>query len=68
MIKFKLKELMAEKGLTYRQLSEQSNVSTSVLYKMIQNTGQSVQTDILERLCLALDCTFDDLMKIEADE
>jgi DNA-binding Xre family transcriptional regulator len=66
-IRFKLKELMDKKGVTYRQLSQESGVSTSILYKMVQNTGQNVQTDVLERVCVALDCAFDELMEIVPD-
>jgi DNA-binding Xre family transcriptional regulator len=43
-----------------------SGVSTSVIAKMTK--GQSVTTDVLLKICTALDCDFADIMERVSDE
>ena len=44
-----LRVLMAQKGVTYREVSAEADVSTSTLRKVAQN--ETVQTDVLKKLC-----------------
>ena len=64
MMQFRLKELMKEKGVTYRQLSVDANVSTSTLNKMIQDDPKPVQSDVIERLLEYFNCEPNDLIMI----
>jgi putative transcriptional regulator len=62
MIRYRLKELLAEKGVTYRQLSAGGKVSLSTLNKLIQDDPGPIQTDVLERICAYLNCHLNDLV------
>ena len=62
MIRFRLKELMEQKGVTYRQLSSAANVSTSILNKMVQETPRPVQTDVINRLLNYFGCELTELV------
>ena len=62
MIRFRLKELMEQKGVTYRQLSSAAKVSTSILNKMVQETPRPVQTDVINRLLNYFGCELTELV------
>ena len=46
---------------TNNELMEKEKVSESTFYKM--KNGQNVTTDVLLRICNALDCDIEDIMK-----
>lgn len=56
MIRFRLKELMAARGVTYRHLSRQAKVSTNTLNNMTQDQPRPIQTDVIDRICGCLEC------------
>ena len=62
MIRFRLKELMEQKGVTYRQLSSSAKVSTSILNKMVQEKPRPVQTDVINRLLNYFGCELTDFV------
>lgn len=68
MIHFKLKDLMDDKGLTYRQVSAGAGVSTNTLYKMTTNQMNMVGVDVIDRLCVFLDIQPGDLIIRVPDE
>ena len=45
-----------------KELSEKANVSNYTLAKM--NKGENVTTDVLVRICKALECNLDDIMEL----
>ena len=45
-----------------KTLSEQSGVSTSTLAKM--NRGETVNVEVLVRICTALNCSMEDIMEL----
>lgn len=49
-----------------KELSEKANISSYTINKL--NRGENVNTDTLEKICRALDCTFDDIMEIISDK
>lgn len=61
----KLWHLLIDKGMKKRELCELARVSTSSLAKL--GKGENVNTDILVKICRALDCGIDDIMEIVAD-
>lgn len=67
MIRFRLKELMAEKGVSYRELSREAGVSTSTLNNMVQERPRPIQTDVIDRLCGVLECHPSELIVYEPD-
>ena len=48
-------------GMTNNELMEKAKVSKSTFYKM--KNGQNVTTDVLLRICNALDCDIEDIME-----
>lgn len=61
----KLWHLLIDKGMKKRELCELASVSTSSLAKL--GKGENVNTDILIKICRALDCGIDDIMEIVPD-
>lgn len=48
--------------MTNNELMENAKVSKSTFYKM--KNGQNVTTDVLLRICNALDCNIEDIIEI----
>ena len=48
--------------MTNNELMEKAKVSKSTFYKM--KNGQNVTTDVLLRICDALDCNIEDIIEI----
>ena len=49
-----------------KELAEKAGVSIATITKMGKD-GTSVNSDILVKICTALDCTIDDIMEIVSD-
>ena len=58
----KLWKLLIDKDLKKTDLREMSGISTNALAKMGKN--ERVGTDVIERVCLALNCDVGDVMEI----
>lgn len=52
--------LLSQKGLKRTDLCEKAGITTNVLAKMGKN--ESVQVDVLSKICGVLECTFDDII------
>jgi len=57
---------MREKGLTTYRIRKENFMAQSTLQKL--RDGRYVTTEVIEKLCLALDCTPNDLMEITPPE
>ena len=62
----KLWKLLIDRDLKKKDLCKMANVSAASLTKM-KNNG-SVTTDVLVRICKALDCDISDIMEVVIDE
>lgn len=58
----KLWKLLIDKDMMKKELAQKANVSNYTLAKM--NKGENVTTDVLVRICKALDCNLDDIMEL----
>lgn len=58
----KLWKLLIDKDMMKKELSQKANVSNYTLAKM--NKGENVTTDVLVRICKALECNLDDIMEL----
>lgn len=56
---------LEKKGITQYQLIKEYHLSTGTLDSLRQNRSITVKT--LESLCLMLDCTPNDILKIDKD-
>ncbi len=61
----KLWKLLIDRDMKKRELCEKAGVSTTSLAKL--GKGENVNTDILVRICKALDCNINDIMEIVPD-
>ena len=58
----KLWQLLIDKDMKKKDLAKKANISSYTLSKL--NRGDNVTTDILVKICAALNCTFDDIMEV----
>ena len=59
----KLFKLMIDQGVKKKELHEKTGLSYSTLLKL--ENGQNVQVSVLERICRAMNYTFDDIAEID---
>lgn len=57
----KLWKLLIDKGLNKRKLMEMTGLSSSSMSKLTK--GENVTTDMLCKICEALNCDFKDIME-----
>ena len=61
----KLWKLLIEKDMKKKDLRVQSGISTNALAKLGKN--ERVTTDVLEKVCLTLQCDVGDIMEINSE-
>ena len=59
----KLFKLLIDLGLRKKELAELADVAVSTITKM-RRDGVTVSSDVLVKICVALDCKFNDIMEI----
>ena len=59
----KLWKLMIDKKINKTQLSEKAAITTNAMAKLGRN--QSVQVEILAKICKVLDCNIEDIMELK---
>lgn len=73
MLRFKLKELIAEKEfqegrrVTIAEISEETGIARNTLSRILNQPGWSTRTEYLERLCAYFDCQVDELVEYIPD-
>lgn len=58
----KLWKLLMDKDMKKSDLITATGISRYTINKL--NRGDNVTTDVLAKICLALDCTMDDIMEV----
>lgn len=61
----KLWKLLIDKDMKKKDLETKAGISHYTINKL--NHGDNITTDVLAKICIALDCTVDDIMEILAD-
>ena len=61
----KLWKLLIDKGLNKTELRARTGISESTRAKL--SKGKNVNTDVIERICIALDCRLEDIVEIKED-
>lgn len=64
-IKVKLKELLEERKKTLYSLAQETGITYPTLHRINKGKVESMSLDVLEKICLNLDCTPNDLLVIE---
>ena len=62
----RLWKLLIDRDLKKRDLEKMANISHYTINKL--NHGDNLTTDVISRICLALECTPDQIMEILPDE
>ncbi|GHT79238.1 hypothetical protein FACS1894104_3600 [Actinomycetota bacterium] len=62
----KLWKLLIDKDMVKRDLCEAANISGATMAKL--GKGENVNTDILLRICAALECDIADIMEVVPDK
>lgn len=63
----KLFKLLIDREMKRCDLAKKAGVSNSTLTKMRKDNAV-IRSDALERICVALGCTLNDIMEIKGDE
>lgn len=61
----KLWKILIDKDMKRKDLQEAANVSSASIAKL--GKGENISTDILLRICEALDCTIEDILETIKD-
>ena len=59
----KLDQLLKEKGMSKNKLSHRAEMERTQINRYCNNTVTRLDTDVLARLCKALNCTLTDLLE-----
>lgn len=62
----KLWHLMLDKKMTKRELREKTGLSTASIAKL--NRGENITTDVLVKICIALDCDITEIMELVEED
>ena len=62
----KLFKLLIDRDIKKKELAERAGISISTITKMGKD-GAVVSSDVLVKICTALDCTVDDIFEIIPD-
>lgn len=62
----KLWKLLIDRDMKKKELAEKAGLSLYTMHKL--NGGENVNAETLAKICVALDCNFDDIMEIIPDE
>jgi len=61
----KLWKLLIDKKISKKDLRLMAGISSSSMAKLVK--GQNIQTDVLCKICKALNCDFSDIMEYAGD-
>lgn len=62
----KLWHILLDRDMKKKELAQIAGVSTYTINKL--NKNENVTVEVLGKICRALNCTLDDIMKFEEDE
>ncbi len=62
----KLWKLLIDKNINKTQLHEMVGISKSTITKLAK--GENVNTDVLEKICQALNCEIADIVELKGDK
>ena len=62
-VRFRLRELLAERGMTQTDLQTQTGLAYSTVNDLYNNKPRRVELETLDILCEVLDCSIADLLE-----
>lgn len=64
-VNVKLRELLEARGITIYKLAQDTGISYNNLHRIATKKAKVMSFDVLEKICIALDCKPNDLFEIE---
>lgn len=61
----KLWKILIDKGINKTELSALTGLSKSTIAKLTK--GENVNTEVLERICIALNCKIEDIVELKEE-
>jgi putative transcriptional regulator len=67
MIEFNLDEILAKRGITKYRLAKDTNIAHTTIWKLETGKAQRVGFEVLEKICVRLDCELTDFLFIRRE-
>lgn len=67
MIRFKVKVVLAVRGMTQKELAEKTGIRPPTISAICLGTAKHLPVDVLDRICRVLECQPADLMEYVED-
>lgn len=68
MIKFKVKVMLALRGMTQKELAEKTGIRPPTISAICVGTVKHIPVDVLDKICTVLDCQPAELIEYVPDE
>ncbi len=66
-MKIMLNQVLENKGISQNKIAKDTGISTSTLRNLNHNRTTRISFDILEKICIYLDCGVEDILCLEKD-
>lgn len=66
-MKIMLDRLLDSRGISQNQLAKDTGISVSTLRNLSHNRTSRISFDVLEKLCVCLDCEVGELLRVERE-
>ncbi len=66
-MKITLNEVLDSKGISQNQMAKDTGISTSTLRNLNHNRTTRISFDVLEKICMYLDCNIEDILCLEKE-
>ena len=64
-MKIMLNQILDDKGISQNQMAKDTGISASTLRNLNHNRTSRISFDILEKICIYLDCGVEDILCLE---
>ncbi len=64
-MKVTLNEILEQKGISQNKIAKDTGISTTTLRNLNHNRTTRISFDILEKICIYLNCGVEDILSVE---
>lgn len=65
MVKIHLSRLMGERKLKISDVARDTGINRGTITRLYHETAERVELDVIEKLCLYLECKIEDLLELQ---